>query len=208
MVDKCISIIFVLSLSDGLNSSAESNVLGSVKQEPLSDDECQSEDGDNEHFDGDHDEFYDEENFVNSKFGFSFRTTNKQKSIQSPLRSFRYYFITLFKPFISISGDYDGSDNEYDEDNNEYDNSESRNYGAQHWERRNHPDLSNVKEEKVCVIFLSVTFFQQKKKKFNEKNSDLVHSRITRNHHKRPPSVRLPIWKNIMTITMTICSME
>lgn len=50
-----------------------------------------------------------------------------------------------------VSGDYDGSDNEYDDDNNEYDNSESKDYGCAHWERKNHPDLSNVKEEKVWL---------------------------------------------------------
>lgn len=51
--------------------------------------------------------------------------------------------------FFFGPGDYDGSDNDYDEDNNEYDNSESKGYGTTHWERKNHPDLSSVKEEKV-----------------------------------------------------------
>lgn len=66
------------------------------------------------------------------------------------MQIFVHLFI-LYNPIFFVyhlSGDYDGSDNEYD-DNNEYDNSESKDYGCAHWERKNHPDLSNVKEEKV-----------------------------------------------------------
>lgn len=48
-------------------------------------------------------------------------------------------------------GDFDGSDNDYDDDNNEYGNSEAKEYGCQHWERKNKPDIAHVKEEKVCI---------------------------------------------------------
>lgn len=50
-----------------------------------------------------------------------------------------------------LSGDFDGSDNEYDDDNNEYGNSEAKEYGCQHWERKNEPVIAHVKEEKVWI---------------------------------------------------------
>lgn len=57
--------IVVFIILDGLNSSSEDNLLGtSVKQEPLSDDECHSEDG--YAYDGDNDPFDEEDTFVHS----------------------------------------------------------------------------------------------------------------------------------------------
>lgn len=51
-----------MSFLDGLNSSAEDNLLGTnVKQEPISDDECHSEDGYG------YDAFDEEDAFVHSK---------------------------------------------------------------------------------------------------------------------------------------------
>lgn len=57
----------IIIILDGLNTSAEDNLHGtSVKQEPISDDECHSEDG--YAFDGDNDPFDEEDNFVPSKY--------------------------------------------------------------------------------------------------------------------------------------------
>lgn len=57
---------FIISSTDGLNASAEDSLLGTnVKQEPLSDDECHSEDGYG--FDGENDAFEEDDNFIHSK---------------------------------------------------------------------------------------------------------------------------------------------
>lgn len=126
---------------DGLNSTTQDNsVMGTnVKQEPLSDDECNSEDGYG--YDGNHDEFDEEDAFNQSTINiFSFnKTIDLDYCISNSI-----YTINL------LSGDFEGSDNDYDDDNNEYDNSGSKGFGCQHWERKTLPDLANVKEEKVC----------------------------------------------------------
>lgn len=57
-----------------------------------------------------------------------------------------------------FAGDFDGSDNDYDDDNNEYGNSDAKEYGCQHWERKTQTDVPIVKEEKVCVGML--TFYR------------------------------------------------
>lgn len=111
-----------------------------MKQEPLSDDECHSEDG--YAYDGDNDPFDEEDTFVHSNISVSFQ-------FDSFVFSLSIFMLFIYKLCSIGLGDYDGSDNEYDEDNNEYDNSESKDYGCAHWERKNLPDLSNVKEEKV-----------------------------------------------------------
>lgn len=64
-------------LSDGLDSSTEndSNPIGTnVKQEPVSDDDCPSEEGYG--FDGDNDPFDEDDTFVHSKFQFQFLITD------------------------------------------------------------------------------------------------------------------------------------
>lgn len=58
-------VFFCFTHIDGLNSTAADNLLGTnVKQEPLSDDECNSEDGYG--YDGNHDEFDEEDTFNHS----------------------------------------------------------------------------------------------------------------------------------------------
>lgn len=55
---------------DGLNAASADNLLGTnVKQEPLSDDECHSEDG--YVYDGDNDPFDEEDTFVHSNIDHS-----------------------------------------------------------------------------------------------------------------------------------------
>lgn len=64
--------------------------------------------------------------------------------MQKLIANFAFAFIHAL-----LLGDFDGSDNDYDDDNNEYGNSEAKEYGCQHWERKNQPDIAHVKEEKV-----------------------------------------------------------
>lgn len=65
-----------------------------------------------------------------------------------------------FANLYYLTGDYEGSDGEgefYDE--NEYDNSEPAGYTSEnpkHWERIIQPDVSNIKEEKVCFNHLFI----------------------------------------------------
>lgn len=62
-----IQIVWVHFILDGLNSAADNNLFGTnVKQEPISDDECHSEDG--FAYDGDQDHFDEEDTFVHSKY--------------------------------------------------------------------------------------------------------------------------------------------
>lgn len=121
---------------DGLNAPNASNTVNTnVKQEPVSDDECHSEDA--YQFEGDHDPDEEEDAFAPSECKLIFVV-------------FEHTLPTMSSLLINnLSGDFDGSDIDYDDDNNEYGNSETKGYGSQHWERKAQPDLTNVKEEKV-----------------------------------------------------------
>lgn len=81
-----------------------------------------------------------------------------------------------------FAGDFDGSENDFDDnDNNDFDHSDHKQFGRRHWERADHPVISNVKEEKVYWLYLNAA---------NEKKNNFLMNRLffsfspTLKHHR------------------------